>query len=256
MATLPARTTASFDAIKPVSSLVLLDDELNQLVGASGILNGGTTGKKLLVKTSDGADPVIEMDQVGAGPIVEFKQNGTLKVSVNNAGQIVSGISTGTKPLDVTSTTVCTNLNADKVDGFDLEGNKTAFSYGWFISDPSTFPTAVANELPRFVCPAGSAITITEIKIGFAKGSHTAGGSVTLNFVLRTAASSWVATSSIGTINLDNTNNTIDVVYTNNIADQLLATNDVIEVGISARSGTVTERSVSIHMVGTQKFTT
>src|SRR5262249_22986323 len=31
----------------------------------------------------------------------------------------ISTLSTGTKPIDVTSTTVCTNLNADKVDGID-----------------------------------------------------------------------------------------------------------------------------------------
>lgn len=33
-------------------------------------------------------------------------------------GQLISQIATGTQPINVTSTTVCTNLNADMVDGF------------------------------------------------------------------------------------------------------------------------------------------
>ena len=39
--------------------------------------------------------------------------------------QIISTLATGTKPLDVTSTTMCTNLNADQVDGYDLNQSVT-----------------------------------------------------------------------------------------------------------------------------------
>ena len=39
--------------------------------------------------------------------------------------QIISTLATGTKPLDVSSTTMCTNLNADQVDGYDLNQDVT-----------------------------------------------------------------------------------------------------------------------------------
>lgn len=41
----------------------------------------------------------------------------TVAGGFSTAGQYVSALATGTKPIDVASTTVCTNLNADSVDG-------------------------------------------------------------------------------------------------------------------------------------------
>jgi len=253
MASLPTRTTASFDAIKPVSSLVLLDDELNDIKGATGFLNGGTTGKKLLVKTSDAADPPIECDQVGAGPIAEWKQNGTLKVSINNTGQVVSAVTAGDSPLIVASTTVVTNLNADKVDGLDLEGNKTAWSVSWYIADPSTFPTGDDSDLPQWIVPAGNTIAVTKVKVVFRSGSHTSGGDITFAHIKRN--SSGGSPSFITGIDLDNTNNTLGQVYSADFAASLTE-GDQISVQISARSGTISERKVTISLHGTQKFTT
>lgn len=91
-----------------------VDDEFNQIINA---FSGVSSTKYLWVKNSHGTDPVCRFDQLGAGPIAEFKQNGTTKVSINNTGQIVSALSTGTSPFSVTSTTVNTNLNADLLDG-------------------------------------------------------------------------------------------------------------------------------------------
>ena len=253
MASLPARTTASFDAIKPVSSLVLLDDELNDLKGATGFLNGGTTGKKLLVKTSDATDPPVDQDQVGAGLLARWKQNGTLKASITNAGQITTAIATGTSPLSVVSTTVVTNLNADKCDGFDLEGNKTAFSITWFIADPSTFTTADDTILPGWIVPEGNTIAVTKIKVLYTSGSHTAGGVATFQHVKRNSAGA--GASSITGINLDNTNNTVRTTYSADFAVSLSA-GDQITCQLASRSGTVSERNVTISLVGTQKFTT
>jgi len=253
MASLPTRTTASFDVIKPVSSLVLLDNEFNQYVGASGIFNGGTTATKLLVKASDASDPPLEIDQIGAGPLAEWKQNGTLKTSIGNSGQIVSAVTTGTAPLDVQSTTKVTNLNADKVDGFDIVGDKTAFSIAFFESDPSagTFNT---EDRAAWICPDGNAVTITKLWVKFTSGSHTPGGSVTFTIRRRSGAGSFVA--DIGTVTLDNTNNTIHVVYKNDIGDVALNADDSITYFISARSGTVSERSVALGCYGKQSFTT
>src|SRR5262245_1317278 len=156
MATLPTRTTASFDAIKPVPDLVKLDNEFNQYVGASGIFNGGTTATKLLVKASDAADPPLEIDQTGAGPLAEWKQNGTLKVSVGNSGQVISAVTTGTAPLSIASTTVNTNLNADLLDG--REGNS-------FVADPGgngfVDRTALLTAAARTLTGTANQISIT-----------------------------------------------------------------------------------------------
>ena len=236
MATLPTRTTASFDAIKPVSSLVLLDNEFNQYVGGAGFLNGNSTATKLLVKSSDAADPPIEIDQIGAGPLAEWKQNGTLKTSIANSGQIVSAVATGTAPLSIASTTAVTNLNADLLDGRHLAGLLVSFSQGFSIVDPST-ATLNVRQFGSLVIPAGGSYTITQLKVMFREGSHTAGASVTFNFDL-------AGVGDIGTLALDDTNNTISTLYVNNIGDLTPIENNIFSVYISARSGTVTERSV------------
>ena len=248
MASLPTRTTASFDAIKPVSSLVLLDNEFNQLEGAAGIFNGGTTAFKLKIKTSDGADPVIELDQVGAGPILLLKQNGVAKVTFNNNGTVT-----------FVNTAVNTGLNADQVDGIEgsniakLDTNKTAFSVAFFEADPSTGTLSVEDR-PSWVCPDGNAVTITKLWARWISGSHTSGGSVTFTFRKRTGAGA--LSGDIGNITLDNTNNTQYVTYKNDIADVPLNPDDSLTYYISARSGTVSERNVAVGVYGKQLFTT
>ncbi len=242
MASLPGRTTASFDAIKPVSSLVLLDDEFNDLKGATGFLNGGTTGKKLLVKSSDAADPPIEIDQIGAGPLAEWKQNGTLKTSIANSGQIVSAVTTGTAPLSIASTTAVTNLNADLLDGRELLGITVSFSVGFLIADPST-ATLSSRDFGSFIVPAGGTYTFTKGKVMFRNGSHTPGASLTFKL-----DQSGVGDKS--TLTLDNTNNTAGVVYEDNFGDFTAAENQIFSCYISARSGTITERGVMVVLEG------
>lgn len=49
------------------------------------------------------------------------------------AGYFNSNIATGTAPIQVSSTTLCTNLNADMIDGYDVaEGDKTGIYYTKF----------------------------------------------------------------------------------------------------------------------------
>lgn len=242
MASLPTRTTASFDAIKPVSSLVLLDNEFNQYVGAAGIFNGGTTATKILVKTSDGTDPPVECDQVGAGVLARWKQNGSSKVAIENSGQINIALATGTAPLAVASTTVCANLNADMVDGRHLTGILVSFSCSFGIFDPTT-PTINQSEFGSIIIPSGGTYTITKLKVVYKEGSHTAGGSVSFQ-VIRAGV------GSIGTLTLDNTNNAANTVYTNDIGDISPSADEIFSVVVSARSGTVTERGVSVIIEG------
>lgn len=250
MASLPARTTASFAAIAPVPNLTVLDNEFNQYVGASGIFNGGTTGTKLLIKSSDASDPPVEIDQVGAGPLAEWKQNGTLKASINNSGTIVSAISTGTAPITVTSTTKCTNLNADQVDGIEganiakLDTNVVPFVITFKIDDPSTHGVSDNVTLPFVRIPAITGGFLKKITIWYQSGSHTSGGSVT--FKPNISGVGFIGSG----VSLDNTNNTVFTVYADDFTDQAISEGNMLSVVISARSGTVTERNVSINVEG------
>ena len=175
-----SRTTASFDAIKPVPDLVKLDNEFNQLVGANGALNGGSTGNRILTQYNHATEPVYEMNQLGAGPIAVLKQNTNTKLTFANSGQIVSSVAGGTAPITATSTTVCTNLNADLVDGIEgaafaqLATARTKFSASWFIADPTIFPLNSFSLCQKAYVPSGIAKRVAILfSSGTASGSFT-----------------------------------------------------------------------------------
>jgi hypothetical protein len=53
--------------------------------------------------------------------------------STISGSKLISTVSTGTAPIQVSSTTLCTNLNADMVDGYNVaEGDKTGIYYTKF----------------------------------------------------------------------------------------------------------------------------
>lgn len=255
MASLPTRTTASFSAIVPVLSLDPLDAEFNQYVGATGIFNGGTTATKLLVKTSDANDPPLELDQIGAGPLAEWKQNGTLKVAILNSGKLDSSVATGTAPIEVDSATMCPNLNADMVDGIQganiakLDTHKAYFSLNFHEPDPST-GTVASEDRQKFIFPPGTGMKLTALHVSYGDGSHTSGGEVVFTF--RKRNSSGGGASDIGSVTLDNTNSTRNVVYGNDIGDVDASTLDTLTYFIASRSGTISERSVTLTVHGYQ----
>src|SRR5262245_21875455 len=90
-----SRFLASFQAGIPVQTLNPLDGEFNQLVGTNGILNGGSTSNRILTKYNHATEPVVECDQLGAGLIAQFKQNGVEKAKVANNGDLVANGITG-----------------------------------------------------------------------------------------------------------------------------------------------------------------
>ena len=65
-----------------------MDDELNQLVN---LLSGVSTDKDTLLKYSHATDPVLRVDQLGAGVIQRWLQNSTQKAVVNNDGSFAIG---------------------------------------------------------------------------------------------------------------------------------------------------------------------
>lgn len=96
-----------------------IDAEFDQLVN---LVSGVSTDKRIYTRFSDGTLPVLRIDQLGAGTLLELLQNGVAKITINNNGQIVSTLATGTAPITVASTTLCTNLNAATVDGYGPSG--------------------------------------------------------------------------------------------------------------------------------------
>ncbi len=105
------------------------------------------TGGTVLVggTTDDGATP--------------FQVNGAAKVT----GQLTSTVTTGTAPLVVASTTKVTNLNADKVDGFDgtTLGRVIAASAA---SVPHTGDT-VETTLATISIPSGTVATGGKLQV-------------------------------------------------------------------------------------------
>src|SRR5262249_1967554 len=62
-----------------------VNSEFNQLVD---ILAGNSTTKNALIRFSDAAVAVLAVDQIGAGLIQQWKQNGVEKARVNNDGAV------------------------------------------------------------------------------------------------------------------------------------------------------------------------
>ena len=180
MATLPTRTTASFDTIKPVPNLVLLDNEFNQYVGASGILNGGTTATKLLIKTSDATDAPITTDQIGAGLLASFKQNGVAKVNINNDGGISSGAAGGVAPISSSSTTLCTNINADLLDGKHAAQWTTLWAATFYIPDIAARGVDGNFDNIQGALIPGANYTLTHVELIAESGTNT--GTFTIDF--------------------------------------------------------------------------
>ena len=245
MASLLSRFVASFDAIKPVPNLTGLDGEFNQQVGAAGVLNGNTTAFKLLIKTSDATDPPIAVDQVGAGLILQGKQNGTQKFAVANDGTIATA-----------SSTMVTNLNADTVDGIQganiakLDTHKTAFSVSWFYA---ALPGAVETipSAPRWIVPAGNTIQIIDLVVIWAGGTDSAANNI---FTIKRRNSAGIPQADVGTVNVNTPNQ--DVIQVTTLGAPLtLSAGDQIYPLFTTRN-TATEQVVTISARGTQLFTT
>lgn len=264
------------------------NQELNRIVN---LLNGTTTNLKTVLKTSDAGDPPLELDQLSTGPILKLFQGGILKASFGNTGalsifdanpSIIFDDTAGTDSkihhdasiLRLGSTSV-DHLSIDVSTGVAtfaqipvgpasspttdnqlarkkyVDDTRTAFSVTiGQESDPSTTTVAAEDRFTFFV-PDGEAMTITKLKVQFKTGSHTTGGSLQYTVRVRNAAGGGL--TDIGSINLDNTNNTINVVYTVDITDHVLTAGDSVTYFLAARSGTITERIVSVGFIGTQK---
>jgi len=104
-------------------SNISIQTNKNLVMGGSGAFTSGSGAVSLNGRTTvafNGALTGLTVNQTGAGNIVDFQQNSGSKVTINNSGQLVSSLTTGTAPLTIASTTKVANLNADLLDGYDV----------------------------------------------------------------------------------------------------------------------------------------
>lgn len=96
-----------------------IDGELDQIVD---LLNGTSTDKRIYTQYSDGTLPVLRLNQLGAGDLIDLQLSGVSKFRIANNGQWISTVATGTPPATVASSTLVTNLNTNFLQGYDTTG--------------------------------------------------------------------------------------------------------------------------------------
>ena len=145
---LPAATTTTLGGIIVGDRLSI--DDTGKLVAtytytlptaSSSVLGGVKTGSNI---TNTGGTISLTKANVtsalGVDPTTTYvkKAGDTMTGALTNSSTIsgsklISTVSTGTAPIQVSSTTLCTNLNADMVDGYNVaEGDKTGIYYTKF----------------------------------------------------------------------------------------------------------------------------
>jgi len=86
-----------------------VDDEFNQLVN---LLSGVSTNKDTLLKYNNATDPALRVDQLGAGLIQQWLNNGTARASLSALGRLTLPAGIGATP----SADVINNLGKYFVD--------------------------------------------------------------------------------------------------------------------------------------------
>lgn len=145
---LPAATTTTLGGIIVGDRLSI--DSTGKLVAtytytlptaSSSVLGGVKTGSNI---TNTGGTISLTKNNVtsalGVDPTTTYvkKAGDTMTGALTNSSTIsgsklISTVATGTAPIQVSSNTLCTNLNADMVDGYNVsEGDKTGIHYTKF----------------------------------------------------------------------------------------------------------------------------
>ena len=146
--TLPAATTTTLGGIIVGDRLSI--DSTGKLVAtytytlpkaSSTVLGGVKIGSN--ITNADGTISLTKTNvtsALGIDPTATYvkKAGDTMTGALTNSSTIsgsrlISTVATGTAPIQVSSTTLCTNLNADMIDGYDVaEGDKTGIYYTKF----------------------------------------------------------------------------------------------------------------------------
>jgi len=285
----PLARVTDFVPATPILSAEV-DAEFNQLVN---LLNGTSTAIKGVMKVSDTGDPPLELNQLSTGPILKGFQAGVEKFRIRNDGSIrTPGVydTNDNEQLLFTLTASAANYfvmknaatgnpvelqvlgdanasmklvpngsgvvkiqsglpvaNEDAANKLYVDNKRAYFVASFKIDDPSTFPLTDQSALAFVRIPNIASGFITRVHILFASGSHTAGGSVTFRvFINGAGVGSGVA--------FTDTNNTAFTFYAEDFTDQAISDGSSMTVVISARSGTITERNVTINVEGYQNI--
>lgn len=177
--------------------------------------NGTSTDKELHHKFS-GANPSLIIDQLGAGPIARFRQNGVDKLVIGNDGKIVNA-----------------NVIVDK--------------YSWYVDAPTQLTTDI-QERKLFIVPAGNTMRITKFSIIRRGGSHTSGQTIT--YKLRNVTT---ATDLGSGVSFDNTNNAADTEYSEALNISLTA-GHLIGLTQVTHGASATETQVTLLMEWEQRL--
>lgn len=138
--TLPAATTTTLGGIIVGDRLSI--DDTGKLVAtytytlptaSSSVLGGVKTGSN--ITNTDGTISLTKANvtsALGVDPTTTYvkKAGDTMTGALTNSSTIsgsklISTVSTGTAPIQVSSTTLCTNLNADMIDGYEVSNFNT-----------------------------------------------------------------------------------------------------------------------------------
>jgi len=108
-----------------------VDDEFNQLVN---LLSGVSTSKDTLLKYNHASDPVLRVDQLGAGTIQTWLNNGTSRATLSALGKLLLPAGIGATP------------STDQISNF-----------GTYFMDPTTRTTGANTTETDFSSKTSSA---------------------------------------------------------------------------------------------------
>ena len=120
-------TAQTITGQKTFSKDVIFNNTLTGIYNAGGNLIFGAGTEKIVCLLADYFGPVeVKTNTVNLGNRYGYWKG-------VHAGRLISYAANGTAPIQVSSTTLCTNLNADMIDGYDVaEGDKTGIYYTKF----------------------------------------------------------------------------------------------------------------------------
>jgi hypothetical protein len=189
------------------------------------------------------ATPALELnDTAGGNTGVIDVTGGNLRLTTNLLIALATGIATfGQIPVLPGSDPATDNQAVRKAY---VDSRVVSFSACFNIADPSTAALSSA-DFGTLVIPVGGAYVLTRVSVLFMNGSHTPGGSLTFNLFK-------VGVGNLASPQLNNTNNTINTLYTISFGANTQAAGTQLTPLLVARSGTITERNVVIAVEGTR----
>jgi hypothetical protein len=187
------------DGILDATDLLSIDSNNRQLIypdGVTSALDWSNDGVVLINTSTPSSDATtaLQVKSLSGQDFINFLNSGGSVFSIKANGQIVSTTPVGTKPLDITSTTLVDNLNADLLDGYH---------YSSFALPSGTVQYDGGLTMPTIVGQSGKFLTNNASTISW--GTALGAEADTLETV-RARGNTTLTPISVGQINLDYSN--------------------------------------------------